>query len=1194
MKTKKAFLLTSLLWVLLLPITANVIHTYSLEAPQIKEEENYLTVKMAGAQSYGNPGAPNLPWFGTKLLLPIGEEAIDIQISLSGAKTFYLDKKVAPIQPPVILSKMDKVQKIEADPQIYNRSDSYPTQKHNGSNTQYLSGHPINFTAICPFDYNPMEDKLTFYSQITVTVVTSSSSKANEAIKLLKQDVDIAERLTNIIDNPEAIPRYEERLVGYDYLIIYDQLKLTQWLPFKNLYEDRGLNVYMKPIQEIIVENTGIDTQEKIRNYLISFYSQQPLKYVLLAGDTDLIPHRGFYVNMGNDGAVDADIPADMYYSCLDGNWNTDNDSYWGEPMEADLVPEFALGRFCYNSDDEIANFINKTSMYLNNPFIPEIKSGFFVGEYLWQGPTWGGDYMDEMIGYCTANGYATTGIPTNWNITTLYDRTYGYEDAWGANQIRPILSQGPNFVNHLGHSNTTYTMRLTVNQVSSTSITNNGTNHNFSIIFTQGCYAGAFDNRETNPGSYTVDSITEKFTSISTAAVAMIAHSRYGWGVVGSTDGASQYIHRQFIDAIFGEQINALGKALNDSKVDNIPWITNTPVMYWVTYETNLIGDPALMAWTDTPQQIVAALPSHWIVGLNYYQIQTNAPNAVFRLKNGENIICQTTANSSGLINISLLGTISPGTYDVYIIAPNFLPFHQEIIVEASNMPYVVPTTIEFIDNDGLYHTGEEVSINVTIKNVGLVNQTGTGTITLTSNSNNILVLNGNSEFNPLAVADSTTISGVFRIRIQGYFPDHQMTTLNFLTTFDGYSAITPFVITLNAPELHIDEYTFVNECPIIMPGDNPYLNMMVSNSGSGNAYSPMLILFCDNPNVILSTTDTYLAPVSPNNSIFFENVFSVQLTDAVSIETSINIGYMLSAENGNTVEGNFVLYVGNQHYTYENDFTGWSVFAPLPNFVNQWHREDYRNHTANGSWSMKFGGWNNSNYANRAYGVLESPELPLVLNAQLHFFHWIAAENHNTYPQYAWDGGLVQMSLNGGEWTQITPLGGYPYRIYNNPASPFPANTNVYSGTFDWTEAIFDLSSYSGTVKFRFIFGSDGAVTKEGWYIDDLYIENEVPNSDLVETIHFELYENYPNPFNPTTTISFSLPKNAPVKLEIFNLKGQKVSTLINDKLPAGKHNIVWNGLDNKGKLVASGVYLYRLSNGEQILSGKMMLMK
>jgi hypothetical protein len=217
-----------------------------------------------------------IPWIGSKLLLPMGEEAVDIQINLSGAKDIVLDKKIAPIQPPIKLSEVAVAQRIDPDPAIYDRSIAYPEQKHNGSNTQYFAGHPINFTAICPFDYNPVENKLTFYHQITITIITSPSSKAVEAKTLLKQDVDTADRLKKIIDNSQAIPRYEERLVGYDYLIIYDQAKQTQWTPFKTLYEDRGLNVYMKPIQEIVAQNAGIDTQEKIRNYIISFIPSSP------------------------------------------------------------------------------------------------------------------------------------------------------------------------------------------------------------------------------------------------------------------------------------------------------------------------------------------------------------------------------------------------------------------------------------------------------------------------------------------------------------------------------------------------------------------------------------------------------------------------------------------------------------------------------------------------------------------------------------------------------------------------------------------------------------------------------------------------------------------------------------------------------------------------------------------------------
>ena len=193
-------------------------------------------------------------------------------------------------------------------------------------------------------------------------------------------------------------------------------------------------------------------------------------------------------------------------------------------------------------------------------PVESSIKSSLFVGEWLWEGPNWGGDYMDEMIYGSNMFGYTTTGVPSSWNISTLYDRTYGSEESWGPNQIRPLLSNGNNLVNHLGHSNTTYNMRLSNNQVSATTITNNGSNSNFSIYFTQGCYAGSFDNRDTSPGSYVGDCISEKFTSIPTAAAGMISHSRYGWGSQGSTNGASQYLHRQYIDAIFGENINEVG----------------------------------------------------------------------------------------------------------------------------------------------------------------------------------------------------------------------------------------------------------------------------------------------------------------------------------------------------------------------------------------------------------------------------------------------------------------------------------------------------------------------------------------------------------------------------------------------------------------------------------------------------------
>lgn len=87
-----------------------------------------------------------------------------------------------------------------------------------------------------------------------------------------------------------------------------------------------------------------------------------------------------------------------------------------------------------------------------------------------------------------------------------------------------------------------------------------------------------------------------------------------------------------------------------------------------------------------------------------------------------------------------------------------------------------------------------------------------------------------------------------------------------------------------------------------------------------------------------------------------------------------------------------------------------------------------------------------------------------------------------------------------------------------------------------------------------------------------------------------------NYPNPFNPSTTISFSLNNDSAVntKLVIYNSKGQKIKTLVNEPLTKGNHTASWNGTDESGKSVASGIYMYRLQSGEFNSSRKMILMK
>jgi len=90
------------------------------------------------------------------------------------------------------------------------------------------------------------------------------------------------------------------------------------------------------------------------------------------------------------------------------------------------------------------------------------------------------------------------------------------------------------------------------------------------------------------------------------------------------------------------------------------------------------------------------------------------------------------------------------------------------------------------------------------------------------------------------------------------------------------------------------------------------------------------------------------------------------------------------------------------------------------------------------------------------------------------------------------------------------------------------------------------------------------------------------------------FALHPNYPNPFNPATVIMFDVPVRTEVSLKVFNVRGQLVNTLISEELPPGTHHVRWNGTNNDGRPVASGVYFYRMDAEDYQKTQKMILLK
>ncbi len=115
----------------------------------------------------------------------------------------------------------------------------------------------------------------------------------------------------------------------------------------------------------------------------------------------------------------------------------------------------------------------------------------------------------------------------------------------------------------------------------------------------------------------------------------------------------------------------------------------------------------------------------------------------------------------------------------------------------------------------------------------------------------------------------------------------------------------------------------------------------------------------------------------------------------------------------------------------------------------------------------------------------------------------------------------------------------------------------------------------------------------------LSNLYTSVENPygaesNESSIVAVVPVLEKNYPNPFNPSTTISFSIPSDMSCKLDVYNIRGQKVKTLLNENMMAGRHSIVWDGVDDNGRSVSSGVYFYRLATPNRNQTYKMLMIK
>lgn len=1184
----------------LTPLQASVLsQTVRVPAPDVVYQDNFCTVTITGIPSLGNPGEPILPIYSLQILLPQGEEVARVTADISEIETIFIDAPVACAQSQARLSRTGPVETMLPDEAIYGGNGLFPEQRAVHVTTQTYRGYNIAFINVYPVAYVPADNRLLAATTIEIAVETAPSARLMmRSMETLRRCVDKdAAAMSRMVDDAGAAATYTagtsfpvfsafvEPDETYPYVIITIYPFRGLFEPLKAYKDSTGLRTKIVHLGEINYYYSGVDMQEKIRNFIKDAYANWETEYVLLGADEEWIQHRGLYATASGDS--DPDIASDLYYGALDGTWNDDGDAYWGEPGEEDLIPEVTVGRLAVGDTAEVLNFINKILKYERSPVSAQIQTAVMVGEIL-SGGTYGASYMNETRDGSSAHGYTTAGLDGGFAADTLYDRDY-FPAEWDKDDLVPLLNNGKHLVNHIGHCGLYDALKMSTDDVD-TSFTNDGDTATYFILYTQGCYVGSFDNRDTDGTHLFDDCIAERFTYNENGAVAFIGNTRFGYYSTGSTRGASQYFDRQFLDAVFGEGITSIGRAHDDSRVDNIAYI-EFEAMRWVYYTLVLLGDPSMDIWTEAPESLVVSHPDTVYAYDNEITIDVSGgagpvEGARVSLFTDDTFSMGFTG-SGGTCGLDPLAE-TPGDLYVSVTAHDFYSYLDTITVVTATEPLVTfeaytidddTTGVSSGNSDGEVDAGETIESKVTLRNAGQ-DTAYYVTATISTASPYVSLIDSTGVYGDIPPGGVITPSWSFAYSVLPACPDSETVSFDMSIDYGDTTVVRKFDTLVHAPVLCIAGislsdtlYGDANGC--LEAGETFEVVLDFKNIGSADGVGVEIEVSENDPHVVLDLDSAYIDTVEVDSTCAAAPAYVITLDQGCPEFHEIHLDITISFESGRQVAGSTTIYIGGWLVDdFEDGDKGWTHDSLWPTYADEWHVEDYRNHSPGGAYSWKFGGAGAANYSDYSYGALVTPELCLSGDATLVFWQYL--ETEMVSQTYAWDGGIVEISTDGGDnWSQIVPVGGYPHKIYGDSHCPLPAGTPCFGTNGGWEEVEFDLSGYGGSARIRFVFGSGPIAGDEGWYIDDINIIDELASVDIdrerAAPDRFELHPPAPNPVISRALVAFDIPSKSRVKVEVFNIEGRIVDTIADSTFEPGRYSFEWNG----GTRLAPGVY-------------------
>ncbi len=904
-----------ILSLLVTPVSAGTISfPFEIETSRmefVEPSEGDLTVEVEGFNHTNYIGFPSLPYRTFGVLIPQGEEVAGYHVDILDSVLVDSSIPLSPFRGDLLTDGTRRGIIAEGE-DVLTDDGEFPRSRIRYLGSSSYKGYRIASFAVYPFRYNIKSNRLMLEKKLRVVIDTEPASGFPLRLERMRHVDGFREaarrRVESMVVNPwmcgsysfsdirvnreerRFLPSYLPSMEGSEvkYLIITDDEMSSAFQRLASWKTRKGVPAVVRTLSWISQNyRSGADLAESIRIFIQEAYAKWGVEWVCLGGDTDIIPARFAYTTFYSGEF----IPTDMYYSCLDGTWNADRDSLWGEGYksaeepgdDADLYSEVYLGRIPVSNYSDANLMVDKLISY-STPVDSVSKGKFtFLAEVIFPPDYTEGDDI-ILDGAEMAQSIYTPYLETNTDIVTsrLYETCDMYTGSICISKSVAIdsLNAGTNHVVHVGHGYK-YNMSVGSGSILNYDAKNLINGEALFSMYLMNCTNVAFD----------TDCLAEYF---------LLNQNGGAFAITGSSRSAFPSASKPYMDdyyrLYFNHNIVQLGRTYTESREDHTPAAYGETSDRWTHFIYNYLGDPEISSFKSEAVPFQVSIPSSAEFGPNGIDIQVNSEGAPFDsalvclYKEGDDYQYALT-NGSGMASFNDFYCKDEGWIKVTVTGLNHCRFQDSIQVLEEMDPYLRISDRSVSDDisgndDGVVDAGEELSIYIELENTGQSDAEDIYAI-LSSSDTAVTITDSTALYPDIQVGRDEYPNDGFVMSFDAATQDEQVVefTLNIHDSTGGYWP-EKFALEIHSHQLE----QFVNQVSDQVPygdGDGEIedyeqyvLKVGIKNFGSGLAYGMQAKLRSSDPDV--NITDS----VSVYN-------------DIATIQTEYGDGFVLSEDD-------------------------------------------------------------------------------------------------------------------------------------------------------------------------------------------------------------------------------------------------------------------------------------------------------